>query len=332
MRSFSPADHPVPLVHQLLLSGVAPRPIALVSSIDADGRHNLSPFSYYNAFGANPPVIVVSPAYRASNGIPKHTFLNIVETGEFTVNAVSYSMVEQISLASSDYERGVDEFQKAGFNKRESSLVQPPGVAESPFIMECRLLQHVSTGGKPGAGNLLIAEVLMFHVKESAFENDAIHPRRLDLVARMGGNWYCRANGEALFELAKPRQNGVGMDQLPDHIKMSTVYTGNDLAKLAGISSLPDVASIRGEWLRDLLRLGVGLKEPDDLDTELRIHSPRAALLTVFRNIVNGTPAELICTQLQRVSQGFLAEGDLERAWACALMSDPGLIRSLKTT
>ena len=323
MRSYLPSEHPIPVVHQLLLSGVAPRPIALVSSLDTEGRNNLSPFSYYNAFGANPPVITISPAFRAGNGIPKHTFLNILETREFTVSAVSYAMVEQVSLASSDYERGVDEFVKAGFTKRASSIVAPPGVAESPFVMECRLLHHIDTGGKPGAGNLLVAEVVMFHVKESSFENDKMDPRRLDLVSRMGHAWYCRANGDALFELPKPRHNGIGIDALPLHMRDSSVFTGNDLGRFAGSASVPDAEKIRGEWKRDISRLGISSNEADMFEAELRMDSLRSALLIIFRCISDGDSETMILSRLQRLAQAFLRAGDVERAWACALMSAP---------
>jgi flavin reductase (DIM6/NTAB) family NADH-FMN oxidoreductase RutF len=322
VKHIDPKEHPVPIVHQTLLGGVAPRPIALVSSQDAEGRNNLSPFSYYNAFGANPPVIVVSPAFRGTDGVPKHTFLNIVESKEFTVSAVSFDMVEQISLASSDYERGVDEFVKAGFNTLPSTIVTPPGVAESPFVMECRLLHHIDTGGLPGSGNLLIGEVVMFHVRESAYTDDRLDPRRLDLVARMGGNWYCRANGEALFQLPKPKHNGIGFDALPAHLLESTVLTGNDLGKLAGAASLPDAAAVLARWKADLSRISTSQPIPDDLDTELNAMNPRGALLHILGHIkAGGVSPHVLATMLQRCAQCFLLSGDLALAWECALMS-----------
>jgi flavin reductase (DIM6/NTAB) family NADH-FMN oxidoreductase RutF len=322
MRHFNPSEHPVPFVHRLLLGGVAPRPIALVASMDAEQRLNLSPFSFFNAFGANPPIIVVSPAYRGKDGTPKHTFGNILTTREFTVSAVTWDMVEQISLASSDYPAGVDEFVKAGFTPLASTLVATPGVAESPFVMECRLLQHIDTGAQPGSGNLLVAEVLMFHVRESVLDGDRIDPRRMDLVARMGGDWYCRANGEALFELPKPSHNGIGMDALPEHLRNSVILTGNDLAGLAGVAALPDVEAIRKRWHQDLDRMYVDQHSADMFDVELRAGNPRGALLCLLKDWKAGRLDETHRhTRLLHCTRAFLAEGDIDLAWECALMS-----------
>jgi flavin reductase (DIM6/NTAB) family NADH-FMN oxidoreductase RutF len=329
MRTFDPAEHPVPLIQQILQSGVAPRPIALVSSMDAEGRRNLSPFSFYNAFGANPPVVVVSPAYRGNDGTPKHTYRNILATKEFTVSAVSYDMVDQASLASSDYAEGVDEFVKAGFTPLPSLRVRPPGVAESPFVMECRLLQAIETGGAPGSGNLLLAQVLLFRVRESAFEGDRIDPRRLDLVARMGHAWYCRAQGPALFELSKPRHSGIGIDALPAHLRESPLLTGAVLARLASVASPPDADRIAERWAQDLARLSPAAVAPDDLDTELAVGNPRAALLIILRAIrFGGREAEL----LPRLVPAFLAAGDLDRAWECALMAEPSRLAALRAS
>ncbi|MBL0174743.1 MAG: flavin reductase family protein [Ignavibacteria bacterium] len=331
MRHIDPKEHPVAHVHQILLGGVAPRPIALVSTLDGEGNSNVSPFSFYNAFGANPPIVVVSPAFRGSDGTPKHTFLNILETSEFAVSAVTFDMVEQISLASSDYPRGTDEFVKAGFTKLPSVRIAPPGVAESPFVLECRLMQHVGTGDRPASGNLLIGEVVMIHVRESAFTDDTLDPRRLDLVARMGGTWYCRANGEALFQLPKPRHNGIGFDALPAHLLESAVLSGNDLGTLAGVATLPDVSAIREKWKTDLQRLGGGPALPDLFSVELRADNPRGALLLLFADIKGGiSPPRRIAGRLQRCAQAFLRAGDIDRAWECALMSDEREIASLR--
>ena len=330
MKHIDPTEHPLPYVHQLLLGGVAPRPIAFVATHDAKGRCNLSPFSYYNAFGANPPVIVVSPAYRGTDGVPKHTFLNIVETKEFTVSAVSFDMVEQINLASSDYEQGVDEFVKAGFTKLPSSVVAPPGVAESPFVMECRLRQYVDTGGLPGSGNLLIGEVVMFHAHESAFTENRLDPRRLDLVARMGGNWYCRANGDALFQLPKPKHNGIGFDALPSHLLESVILTGKDLGMLAAAASLPDSATVLARWKTERARLGAAQSLPDLFDAELRASNPRGALLRVLGDIREKALTEpYLAARLQRCAQAFLRSGDVDQAWECALMSGAPELRAL---
>jgi flavin reductase (DIM6/NTAB) family NADH-FMN oxidoreductase RutF len=330
MKIIDPREQPVPFVHRLLLSGVAPRPIALVSTLDSEGRCNLSPFSFFNAFGANPPVIVVSPAYRGKDGTPKHSFENIRDTKEFTVSAVSYDMVEQISLASSDYERGEDEFLKAGFTKLPSRIVAPPGVAESPFVMECRLLHHYDTGGKPSSGNLMIAEVVMFHIRESAFEDDSIDPRRLDLVARMGYNWYCRANGDALFELAKPSHVGIGFLGLPAHVRESAVFTGNNLARLAGVRQLPDSAGILQRWMDDFADLAPGEDGSDMFEVELRMKQANRALRTVLTDTRNGVLGkDEIVHRLQRCAQVALEQNEVSLAWECALMSHPEAVAVL---
>ncbi len=330
MKSINPKEHPVPFVHRLLLSGVAPRPIALVSTVDGEGRHNLSPFSFYNAFGANPPVIVVSPAYRGKDGTPKHTFENIRDTGEFAVSAVSHAMVEQVSLASGDFARGVDEFVKAGFTRLPSSLIAPSGVAESPFVMECRLLHHYDTGGLPGSGNLMIAEVVMFHVRESAFEGDRIDPRRLDLVARMGLNWYLRANGDALFELPKPPHHGIGIDALPTHIRESALLTGSDLAKLAAALELPDSGEILHRWLEDMQAIVPDETAADMFEVELRMARAHRALIALMGDWKRGSlDAAEICRRLQRCTQTALASGEMTLAWECALMSHPDTVASL---
>ncbi|MBR9975598.1 MAG: flavin reductase family protein [Bacteroidetes bacterium] len=330
MRTFDPKEHPVPFVHRLLLSGVAPRPIALVSSMDEEGHVNLSPFSFFNAFGANPPVIVVSPAYRGIDGTPKHSFENIQATKDFTVSAVSHAMVEQISLASSDYERGVDEYVKAGFTKIPSRIVAPPGVAESPFVMECRLLHHHDTGGLPGSGNLMIAEVLMFHVKDSAFDGERIDPRRLDLVARMGYNWYCRANGHALFELPKPRHAGIGFDVLPSFIRESDVLTGSQLARLASVQELPDADTILERWKEDVAAIDTAEPHPDDFEIERRMGNAHHALLALLAEWKTGSlDTATVTRRLQHCAAVALKQGDVTFAWECALMSLPQRLAEL---
>jgi len=332
MKTFNPADHSVKVIHRLLLGGVAPRPIALVSTVDAGGKPNLSPFSFFNAFGANPPVVVVSPAYRGTDGTPKHTFLNIQETEEFTVSAVSYPIIEQISLASADYERGVDEFVKAGLAKHPSEIVKAPGVAESHFIMECRLLQNISTGGKPGSGNLLVGEVLLFHVRESVLTEGVPDPNKMDLVGRMGGNWYCRTNQNALFTLAKPSGTGIGFDSLPQHIRLSAIFTGNDLGRFAGSSAIPDTVQILAGWKEDLRVL-----DPDDPDSgsyriELQSGNPFAAkqaLLSAWKR--SQIETEAMSIQLQICARSFIQREDMVPAWECALMSDTTALNQLRT-
>lgn len=239
MRTFDPDLLPFSEFHRVLLGGVAPRPIAFVSTLDKQGRSNLAPFSFFNAFGVNPPIICFSPAYAGRTGLPKHTFLNILETGECTVSIVTYDMVFQTSLASAPFDAGVDEFVKAGFTKSESTKVKPPGVAESPFVMEAKLLHHVEFGGRPGSANMLICEVVLLHVKDEVFdEKGSIDPRKMDQVARMGGPWYSRANA-GLFQLPQPQKPLIGIDSLPEELRHSPILTGSDLAKLATIDALP---------------------------------------------------------------------------------------------
>ncbi len=244
MRQIDPATIPVGEVHRYLLSCVAPRPIAFVTTRSADGIVNLSPFSFFNAFGANPPVVAFSPAFRGSDGSSKHTYENILETGEFTISTVSYSMVEQMSLSSADWPREVDEFDVTGLTPTPSTVVSPPGVAESPMFMECTLMHHLSLGDGPASGNLLVGEVKMFHIKDSLFVGKYPDVDRLDLVARMGGPQYCRASGDAVFSLAKPSGLGVGYQALPEAVKQSDVLTANDTGILASHSVLPSESEV----------------------------------------------------------------------------------------
>ncbi len=232
---------------QALLQGaVSPRPIALVSTIDAEGAVNLSPFSFFNIFSANPPVLIFSPARRVRDNTTKHTLENIIQTRECCVNVVSFAMVEQVSLASTEYERGVNEFVKAGLTEQKSEIVKAPRVAESPVQMECTVEQVIELGKEGGAGNLVLAKVVLIHLNENILTQDGkIDPRKIDAVARMGGDWYCRANGEAIFEVEKPLvKKGIGIDRLPEAIKQSPVLTGNHLAQLANVESVPTLSEL----------------------------------------------------------------------------------------
>jgi len=228
-------------LHQLLLTAIAPRPIAFASTVDADGRVNLSPFSFFNVFGANPPIVIFSPARRVRDNTPKHTLENVIAVPEVVINIVNYSMVEQMSLSSTEYARGVNEFTKAGFTEVASSKVRPPRVGEAPVALECTVEQVIPTGQEGGAGNLVIARVVAIHIRpEYLDEQGRLDTRKLDLVARMGGNWYCRANGDALFEIPKPLQaHGIGIDQLPANVRDSAILTGNNLGRLGNLPLLP---------------------------------------------------------------------------------------------
>jgi flavin reductase (DIM6/NTAB) family NADH-FMN oxidoreductase RutF len=223
----------------LLTGGVGPRPIALASTLSPEGVRNLAPFSFFNAFGANPPMVAFAPNRRGRDGTVKHTYLNAVATGEFVIAAVSWAMVQQMNIASAEYPEAVDEFVKAGFTPRPALRVKADLVGESPFQMECRLHREVELGTGPGSGLLLVGEVLAFHAREDCWEDGALDPRRLDLVGRNGGSWYTRAGGAALFELPKPAGHPIGFDALPERIRTSPVLTGNDLGRLANCAALP---------------------------------------------------------------------------------------------
>jgi len=314
MRHIDPSTIPHAESHRYLLAGVAPRPIAFVGTVDLHGRYNLSPFSFFNAFGANPPVVAFSPAYRGVDGTPKHTFQNILATGEFTISAVSYSMVGQASLASSDFPEGIDEWVKAGLTKLPSHRVAPPGVAESPMVMECRLLQHVDLGGKAGSGNLMIGEVVMFHLKESVFNGAYMDAERLDLVARMGGGLYCRASGPALFTLEKPTGVGMGFDRLPHEVRNSRWLTGNELSALAGVPALPDPFEVARYWAEVSHRSPVS---PDDDDRERRC-ADRDRLEEIASLTMMTGDADSALEWRHRAAAAHLRVRDVTRAWMCA--------------
>jgi flavin reductase (DIM6/NTAB) family NADH-FMN oxidoreductase RutF len=245
MKEFLPKELSIPEVQRLLQGGIGPRPIALVSTISKEGINNLSPFSFYNVFGANPPVIAFSPSRRGRDGSLKDTYLNLMETKECVVQAVTYSMVEQVSLASTEYAKGIDEFIKSGLTSIDSDLVKPKRVKESPFQMECKLLDMMSYGDGGVSANIAICEVIKFHISESIFVNGIIHPNKIDLVARMSADFYCRAFGENIFEVAKPiLKKGIGFDQIPDFIKQSEIYSANNLGKLGNIEIIPSEEAV----------------------------------------------------------------------------------------
>jgi len=221
----------------LLTGGVGPRPIALASTCSPEGLRNLAPFSFFNAFGAHPPMVAFAPNRRARDGTVKHTYLNAVATREFVIAAVSYAMAEQMNLASAEFPEGVDEFVKAGFTPLPAQRVRPALVAESPFQLECRLDQVLELGTGPGSGLMLVGEVVAFHVREDCV---SLHPGLLDLVGRHGGAFYCRASGAALFELPKPAGLPIGYDALPARLRASAILTGQDLGQLAQVTELPD--------------------------------------------------------------------------------------------
>lgn len=233
-------------IHKYLLSIVAPRPIAFASTISKNGAVNLSPFSFFNVFSANPPILIFSPARRVSDNTTKHTLDNILEHAEVVINIANYSMVTQLSLSSTAYAFGVNEFVKSGLTEVPSDLVKPPRVGEAPAALECKVNQVIPLGDQGGAGNLVIAEVLKIHIKEAFLDaNQNIDPYTFDAIARMGDHWYCRVVKEAIFEIPKPiRTLGIGVDQLPESVKNSTVLNGNDLGRLGNAQVLPSPQAV----------------------------------------------------------------------------------------
>ena len=245
MKSFDPKEISVPKIHSLLLSAVAPRPIALASTMDAEGHANLSPFSFFNVFSANPPILIFSPASRVRNNTNKHTLLNAKETKEVVINVVNYELVHQTSLSSTEYPEDVNEFEKAGFTMLKSETIKPFRVAESPVQFECKVNKIINLGKEGGAGNLIICEVLKLHVSYDVLNDDeTINQEKLDLVARAGGSYYSRAKS-GFFEIPKPLSTlGIGVDAMPDEVRNSMILTGNDLGMLGNVEALPDKEAI----------------------------------------------------------------------------------------
>lgn len=272
MRSFNPEDLQVPKLHGLLLGAIGPRPIAFASTIDPDGKPNLAPFSFFNVFSANPPTLIFSPARRGRDNTTKHTYENVKKVKEVVINIVDYAMVQQMSLASSDFPEGVNEFEKAGFTMEPSERVKPFRVKESPAQFECVVKDVVELGTGGGAGNLVICEVVKLHMKDDIFDEDGrVDQQRIDTVGRMGGNWYVRAHGEALFEVAKPLQKpGVGVDQIPEDIRFSKILTGNDLGQLGNVNEIPNETEVNEYRLTELGDLFVELEDqPKQLEERL---------------------------------------------------------------
>lgn len=245
MLTIDPKEISTGKCHQYLLGAVGPRPIAFASTIDGKGRPNLSPFSFFNVFSANPPILVFSPARRGRDNTVKHTYLNVKETKEVVINIVNFNMVQQTSLSSTEYAEGVNEFVKAGFTMLESDVVKPFRVAESPAQFECKVIDVIELGQEGGAGNLVICEVLKMHFDEAVLdETGFIDQHKIDLVARMGGNWYTRAIS-GMFEVPKPLTTlGIGVDAIDPEIRESKVLTGNDLGKLGNVEALPSQEEI----------------------------------------------------------------------------------------
>jgi flavin reductase (DIM6/NTAB) family NADH-FMN oxidoreductase RutF len=244
--TLDPKETPTPQLQAYLQGAIAPRPIAFASTIDKNGIVNLSPFSFFNMFSTKPPILIFSPARRVRDNTTKHTLQNVSEVPEVVINIVDYNMVEQASLASCEYQKGVNEFIKSGLTELKSERVKPPRVEESPASFECKVNQVISLGEEGGAGNLIICEILLAHFKENILDTSKnVDPHKLDAVARMGGDFYCRAYGDNIFTVPKPNTKlGIGFDQLPISIRNSKVLSGNDLARLANVEKLPDFKNL----------------------------------------------------------------------------------------
>ncbi|MEY4597085.1 MAG: hypothetical protein RLZZ506_1511 [Bacteroidota bacterium] len=280
MLSLDPKDLTVQRLHQLLLGAIGPRPIAFASTIDREGKPNLAPFSFFNVFSANPPILVFSPARSGRTGQSKDTYNNAKAHPEVVINVVNYNMVHQMSLASSPYAPEVDEFIKAGFTPLASEKVAPFRVAEAPVQFECKIQQIIELGQEGGAGNLIICEVVQLHIQEDLLnEQGLIDQHKIDLVARMGGDWYCRANTTSMFEVKKPITScGIGYDALPQDLKNSHILSANDLGQLAGIEQIPNETDVNEYKLLELSSLFLDL-EHDASALETALHQRAKALL-----------------------------------------------------
>jgi flavin reductase (DIM6/NTAB) family NADH-FMN oxidoreductase RutF len=276
MLTLDPKELPIPKLHQYLLGAVGPRPIAFASTVDADGNANLAPFSFFNVFSANPPIMIFSPARSGRSNTTKDTYNNVKVVPEVVINVVNYDIVHQMSLASSPYAPGVSEFEKAGFTAVKSDLVKPFRVAESPVQFECKVNEVIELGHQGGAGNLIISEVVKIHINEAVLDaNGMIDQHKIDLVSRMGGDWYCRADQNSMFEIKKPITTcGIGFDALPNDIRTSKILTGNELGHLAGIESLPNETDVNEYKLLELSELFLTLEEnPSELEQKLHVRA-----------------------------------------------------------
>lgn len=282
------------LFDNLIKYAIAPRPICFASTIDKNGKVNLSPFSYFNFMSHNPPICVFSPLTRMRDGKDKHTLENIREVPEVVINIVNYNMVQQQSLASTEYAKEVDEFDKSGFTAIPSQQIKPPRVAESPVQLECRVKEIITIQEGGGTGNLVLAEVICMHIQGNLLnEHDQMDQAALDLVARLGGDWYCRVTKDNLFEVPKPlRKLGIGVDQLPEDVRNSSILTGNQLGLLANIEAIPE--------------LGTEIKEDEHVNS----------LLSMWQN-----DETQLNNELQRYAAKLLDENEVEKAWQVLLIN-----------
>ena len=258
-----------------LQHAIAPRPVCFASTIDKDGNVNLSPFSFFNLFSSNPPVVIFSPARRARDNTTKHTLENILEVPEVVINICDYNMVQQVSLASCEFPKSTDEFIKTGFTKEPSQIVKPPRVKESPVQLECKVIEVKPLGTEGGAGNLIIAEVLLMHINEAILNNDKtmIDQTKLHHIARLGGDWYCKVDSSNLFKVEKPNVKiGIGVDALPSSVRNSKVLTGNNLGQLGNVHEMPFIdPAFNNDKLKNIIQYYS--IDPDEMEKELHIYA-----------------------------------------------------------
>lgn len=280
MLTIDPKEIPVPKLHHYLLGSVGPRPICFASTIDKNGVPNIAPFSFFNVFSANPPIAVFSPARSGRTNQSKDTFNNVTQVPEVVINIVNYNLVHQMTLASSPYDPEINEFIKSGLTPVSSEKIKPFRIKESPIQMECKVIEIKELGDQGGAGNLIICEIVKLHIDESVLDNNnMVDQEKIDLVARMGGNWYCRANEASMFEIEKPiTKCGIGLDSIPEEIIQSTVLTGNDLGQLGGIESLPNETDVNEYKLITLSDVFIQY-EDDAKSLELELHRLAKKLL-----------------------------------------------------
>ena len=278
IKTIDPSAISQPELHAYLLAAVAPRPICFASTVAADGKVNLSPFSFFNVFSSNPPVLIFSPARSGRDGSLKHSHQNVKEVPEVVINIVNYPIVAQMSLSSTAYDKGVNEFIKAGLTQVPSEKVRPPRVGEAPVALECSVTEVIELADTPGAGNLILAKVELIHINEKYLTDDALDTQKLDLVGRMGESWYTRASGAALFEIPKPlRTKGIGVDSLPVSVRESKILTGNNLGRLGNLERVPTTSEM------DMIRKSDEVKTKGLADDIAKVHQLAKAWLAEGR-------------------------------------------------
>lgn len=321
MTSYNPTELPIPKLHQLLLGGIGPRPIALVSTISEDGINNLTPFSFFNCFGSNPPMVAFSPSRRGKDGSFKNTYHNLMNNKECVVQSVTYSMVNQVNLASTEYPPEVDEFIKSGFTPVESELVKPKRVKESPFQMECIMREMRSFGEGGASPNIAICEVLRIHIADDIVKDGVIHPDDIDLVGRMSANFYSRASGDAIFELVQPKfELGIGYDQLPDFIKQSHIYSANNLGAFGTSQNIPSDAEVN-KFIKEIQDTSFENYEASkEAFSRYQRHSDYKKMLKAVLQLSDKKKSETK-TNLELTAKCAIENGDNDFAWKVALFA-----------